>query len=475
MTKDSSSETACEEDNHVPAKTTSTLSPELMDDEAAFHSRMDHVGEDVLLEAEPIIGSVPLSSNGLNALKPATGAESCLAMSETAVDVPEVNGMSPKNELQPLESAKAGQGEEDDGNLSDGTDIDEFEDMYQKLMGRAAAVQERTKQAPKRVRQQKQYAQLLEDRIDLLEKRWELYEQKVALSRGVNLPLITPAEPEKSPKDRGTSTGLNPQYWEELYNSPNDTEHPIYTIDVLIGEPKISTMKSSRTSNEQALMKLLASKGIDLLPNGDAMNDAAVRKDISRDVESLRAKRMPERIRINSVCLRYILAAMIENGKYIVADDRPVILLRPFKPLLKYEAVIRRLKASLDEAASQLASATQKASFSAAHEGANPVPLPGHSLPLDTAELITDDNPIAKILTDLGAHPCASCCAMAQVRLGCYSILSTNGFCQSTNAFGREKARGLPSKIYGSSFNPAMRWYEKSKLLPSIMLIGPTW
>ncbi|TEY79703.1 hypothetical protein BOTCAL_0042g00030 [Botryotinia calthae] len=126
---------------------------------------------------------------------------------------------------------------------------------------------------------------------------------------------------------------LNPVEWKNFKQAPSPSDD-IYTIDVLIGEPDIT----SGGTHYRSRQRMLANSSGSLREVGYCDQTTFSQPSAKAPVAGQTA--LPERIRINS---KYIIKILSKICKSKISDtrDRPALLFRPFKVLVFYEEEIR--------------------------------------------------------------------------------------------------------------------------------------
>ena len=210
------------------------------------------------------------------------------------------------------------------------------------------ALQLRSRRTTKRMKQYERYIQQLEGRICCLENQWTAFSgttqeglpsfssDNIATLEGKPMSkLINPVNEHKYPKfaanptrrqttllqeqleeqipeDECISPTLNHQFWAEFQAAPSR-----HAIDILLGEP------NSKFPNQ--LSDIEQKQRLD-----DAKND-------------LLGKRMPERVRFNSVLIQTILKSFLHMGDNRHHSDYAEgwTMIRPFKPFALFHDQIR--------------------------------------------------------------------------------------------------------------------------------------
>lgn len=225
--------------------------------------------------------------------------------------------------------------------MSGGSDIDDIEialnwnaqnpGKYKGLnsaIERAAhppPLEERIKEAPKRLKQYRDYIKLMEDRISSVEGRLARFEAEG--KKATEEAMLSLADPAK----RRTIPKLNRVKWREF--KPLTPHSEVYAIDVLVGEPVIHFRKPSKRGK----------KGTDLA--AVLWDEVAVSSlESANDQDTVPPSseghgQLAERIRINSLPLLRVLGKIHDNP--ITTSDAPVLMFRPYRALMYYEEEIR--------------------------------------------------------------------------------------------------------------------------------------
>ncbi|KAI9660707.1 MAG: hypothetical protein M1821_010059 [Bathelium mastoideum] len=176
--------------------------------------------------------------------------------------------------------------------------------LMKMLVSSVTAVQELRKKSYKRLGQHVHHLSLEHRRIARLEERLAALEKREP-SPEPEIKVVSPARQPAIPS-------LNLVKWvefKELSNKKRDLHH---AIDVLVGDPVLFHQRQKYLS--------LAAR-------------PELTKTSANEVTDLAVKGFPERIRINSIPLLRILRNVTANN---FDDDleRPLVILRPYKPLL---------------------------------------------------------------------------------------------------------------------------------------------
>lgn len=200
---------------------------------------------------------------------------------------------------------------------------------------------------PKRAKQHRQYQNIMEARVIVLEDR--ILELEKLL--GTNVEQIKDG---LKAKKKDILFSLNPLLWSDFKSPPE--KGPKHIIDVLVDEPQYSAGDRSKS---QLFIDLLNAEDRDLGPIDSPeipVQDRAL--ETRKAVESLKGKRMPERIRFNSIALQHVLRKQFTPGS--TSDDpfvnSGVVMLRPYKSLFYFEEEIRRIREELFKALEEFGS-----------------------------------------------------------------------------------------------------------------------
>lgn len=187
------------------------------------------------------------------------------------------------------------------------------------ISGRSTIVLAREHQKPgtirKRYMQHAQHLRITEDRLRVLEKKLRVYrESSEASSRRSSL-----ADPVKAFSE------LRFLPWTEFKTtgSKHNIHQPHYAIDVLLGEPLLFHQQHKNFHH----------------PDADSLGP--------EEADNLPLNSIPDRIRINSVPLHEVLKNVL-RGTFHQAP-RPLVILRPYKPLLYAEEELRETLSGLEK------------------------------------------------------------------------------------------------------------------------------
>ncbi|THV50080.1 hypothetical protein BGAL_0166g00220 [Botrytis galanthina] len=128
---------------------------------------------------------------------------------------------------------------------------------------------------------------------------------------------------------------LNPVEWKNFKQAPSPSNN-IYAIDVLVGEPDITSEGNQYRSRQ----RMQADSGGSLREVGYSEQRTTSQPSAKTPVAGQEA--LPERIRINSEYVIKILGDMDESEvRYVPQINAPVLLFRPFRALTFHEEEIR--------------------------------------------------------------------------------------------------------------------------------------
>ncbi|KAI4673644.1 uncharacterized protein J4E88_008700 [Alternaria novae-zelandiae] len=238
----------------------------------------------------------------------------------------------------------------DESDASAGTDVDgELERMRITF----DELEERRKQAPRRVRQANQYRRTLEKRLTILEQRTTAFDKK--LRRVVNGDDELPSSDEDSEDDYiALKPGLNFQLSKGLKPVPGAATVPVtHEIDVFIGEPE--AQKGERFRRRKTQLTALEDDGIDdqditIESISERSSQTIDERRLAEEKEKTKNKHFPNRVRFNTPAIVYLLR------KYFGSESsfRDDIVLRPFKPLLQNRDDILNIMSELASALHRL-------------------------------------------------------------------------------------------------------------------------
>ena len=271
---------------------------------------------------------------------------------DSTMDKDAENPHKPENELLNVTAQEQGAGEEefelensqdetpdngsDSGNTSSNDSIDSGEESSRRFQMWINDVESRKKLVPKRAKQYKQYMNIMEERVLLLEERCNWLD-KCAKKPGFSEDQEKDAEAKL--KKRILKAQLNPQFWPE-YQSFFQKDIP-NVIDILIGEPDHLDMNMTEPWSQNTLanhfgLEKLREKESQLKRRSDGETSA----ELDRQVQASKGKRLPDRIRINSKALQYALRRCLGSS----ASRFNATLLHPFKPLIQFEEHVKMCK-----------------------------------------------------------------------------------------------------------------------------------
>jgi hypothetical protein len=184
--------------------------------------------------------------------------------------------------------------------------------------------------AETRILQQLDYAELMEDRMRRVEKRLAALEAEGNVEPENNDEDTQSVTSEKSP----VVPRVNPVPWANFKLDLSLTPQEICAIDVLVEEP-IIIRKSDRLGRPIASV----APGLPKQEASLALESEGQEKKEASASSTTRVSAFPERIRINSIPIIRILEKI--HGATLTDDDSPVLIYRPFRPLVFYETEIR--------------------------------------------------------------------------------------------------------------------------------------
>jgi hypothetical protein len=225
--------------------------------------------------------------------------------------------------------------EVDEGNLSDGTSIDQYMEFWR---AKHEHMELRTKSAPKRVKQIAQYTNILEERVQLLEESATLFDRKLRrITGGVDTLPSPPPEPEDNLLH--LKPELNFQLSKGLKNPvppPGETvAPPTHQIDVFVGEPEAQKAEKFRRGRKIESRSFdddgMDEQEIPFDPKSDRASKSSDERRLAEEMAKVKSKHFPNRIRFNLTAMVYLFRKYLstENG---TLDN---VVLRPFKPLLQ--------------------------------------------------------------------------------------------------------------------------------------------
>jgi hypothetical protein len=240
----------------------------------------------------------------------------------------------------PDNESQAVNGDENETNdISDGDSVNE---RHEFLREKYANMEKRIRLAPKRLKQQIQYTNILEERITMLEERFDLFDRKLQKPGALPLPAS-----EGDPQPSSTlKPVLNFQFWQDFKSNATPPQH---IIDVLIGEPEMPPTEKTRRRKtfDDALPsdtnKDMASSRD--LPTLDALSSTK-KRDLADEVAELKGNHMPERIRINLPAILHLFSKFFYQNYHGSLYN---IMLYPFKPLLYNFEEIQELMSDVME------------------------------------------------------------------------------------------------------------------------------
>jgi hypothetical protein len=217
----------------------------------------------------------------------------------------------------------------DDGDMSEGTDVDE---IMEKFRSKYDDMKARIKLGPKRVKQTVQYTRILEERLSLLEERTTAFDKKLRRIESGKDELPPPPDDEdeyylKPELKFHLSRGLKPAPGTEKVQ-------PTYEIDVFVGEQE--AQKGERFRRRKTQSNSLEDDGIDdqevtLIPFSERTTQSIDEKRLEEEIAKAKNKHFPTRIRFNVDATIYLFR------KYLGGNNGSLdnVVLRPFKPLLQ--------------------------------------------------------------------------------------------------------------------------------------------
>ncbi|KAF2232927.1 hypothetical protein EV356DRAFT_233477 [Viridothelium virens] len=258
-------------------------------------------------------------------------------------DAPSGDEKSGKGELNYDKGENDASGDEESelGDLSDGDSVD---DLHEALRMKFEDIESRKKLVSKRSKQHRQYLNIMEERVLLLEERCDWLDKRAKKPGFDGDSVDDPSEGKK----RALKMTLNPQFWEEFKESSMG-ESP-YVIDVLMGEPKHPDANADEPWRQISLLRYFNMEELreqEQLLKG--RSDTEKRSELTKEVENIRGNRMPERIRFNSCGLQHLLRQYFHSSSTSlrVCINPGLIMLRPFKALTHFEDQIRTLQQNL--------------------------------------------------------------------------------------------------------------------------------
>ncbi|KAF1952473.1 hypothetical protein CC80DRAFT_507946 [Byssothecium circinans] len=192
---------------------------------------------------------------------------------------------------------------------------------------------ERVRVADRRSQQHSKYYKMMEARIDWIEQ---------TLRERLNMESFEEEDNEdesEGAKVQGLTLSINHQFWEDFVAGP-DT-NPLHVIDLLVDEPAWERDEPLRIPKRPTPSK---SHDVEITVKNMKAPTQRKLKSLQQEVESIRGQRLPEMIRVNSAALQIVLGNFFCGPAYL---RRHNIMLRPFKPLLHFEAEIRGIKDEL--------------------------------------------------------------------------------------------------------------------------------
>ena len=255
-------------------------------------------------------------------------------------------------------------------------------------------IEERTKKAPKLVVQQMEYLRLMEDRMESVEEKLRLFENKGAEPKSPTLgkPILAadlimgikrmtfqeylPIDPNP-----GIKKPMEPAEHKPRHEFPGQL--PYHLIDVVVNV----IHQSERPSKEQGTK-----------PAVDSPDPPISHIDTPAPTPLDGQFLQPERVRINSTLLLKALQEIIgiEFSQSRIGDDlelRDQVILRPFKLLVTFEQEIRDGIDRLEKVhTSDGNNGKSEAPEMASGEGQKPPPSPNTDIPHDMAENSSRDH-----------------------------------------------------------------------------------
>lgn len=151
------------------------------------------------------------------------------------------------------------------------------------------------------------------------------------IKNGIPPPPLSPAQSE-TPNVRILPQIL-PKFWDKFDGpGPTSLDKPTCAIEVLVGDQVfMPMMKQTQRSNSPPEGKKISD------PLTSTQNDIA-----SRELELLKGKYMPERIRINVFSLRYLLRVILspKPGNHHLDKLKSLTVLRPYKEFMQKKDII---------------------------------------------------------------------------------------------------------------------------------------
>ncbi|KAL9094035.1 MAG: hypothetical protein Q9165_003705 [Trypethelium subeluteriae] len=274
-------------------------------------------------------------------LKPkGNGDTQFLTKPEHAPSGGEKSGKAELEDEKIVSEERDNEGPESD-NLSDGDSVDSVKEFTRISF---EEMESRKKLAPKRVRQYRQYINIMEERVSLLEERCDWLDKRAKKPGFADGSQDDPSQGKKG----ALQMTLNTQFWDEFKESSRG-ESP-HVIDVLIGEPAHLDANADEPWRQIPLLRYLNIEGLrEQEQPSKGRSDTERRLELNKEVESIRGTRMPERIRFNSAALPHLLRQYFcsSSTSSNACISPGLIMLRPFKALVHFEDQIRTLKQNL--------------------------------------------------------------------------------------------------------------------------------
>jgi len=298
---------------------------------------------------------------------------------------------------------------DDEEDTSDDGDISEGDEW---LRRKYDDLEDRKKLAPKRVKQYRQYVNILEERVSFLEEKCDLFDKKLQLDGKRN----KKTNPTAKKKRQLLKPGLGFKQWMDFTSSTA----PSHVIDILVGDPQID--KYDRFRRRKAALRILeGEEPTEIGFSDDTTPDPEF--NLAEEIANFKSGKFPERIRFNGKALPCILRKVFSSSKSTVPDS---ILLRPFKPVLQRVDHVREVMSDFSQALRRVIekrSATQDGgNVDTSEVTEDPPPPPTHAVETDDGEeesTAPDAITLTEwdtVLKELGLFLCCSGCTQATMR-----------------------------------------------------------